>query len=314
VWRDPDVFLRWDFLPKVLKLVPVECAMADARRRPAFLALCDGLVAWTMERLEPSWREDAGGRDRNRAELFEWRYGLYGFLAKVALHMEAEEAQRRFLEPAFALEDELAASLVRPFANMLACAIMDLPSVEARTIGLLEACTRRVLGDKTWDETRHRRGELYGFDLPDLVRILLFVQVEHADFANGDWREVASVLPVVDPFVRAVGDVPAVASSFLTLCERALDHYPAELFVEQVTVVLANQIGTPIGWRGSTIPGRIAALLQEFAQRAQPLSTTLAQGMLRVLDRLVDMGDRRCAALQASELFRNQVASSARSR
>ena len=35
----------------------------------------------------------------------------------------------------------------------------------------------------------------------------------------------------------------------------------------------------------------------------------VSDGMLRVLDRLVDMGDRRSAALQASELFRNQTAS-----
>ena len=152
--------------------------------------------------------------------------------------------------------------LVRPFANMLACAVMDLPAVEPGAIGLLETCVRRVLRHEVWDEARRRRGEVYGFDLPDLVRILLFVQVEHAGgaarFANGGWREVASVLPVVDPFVRAVGDVPA------------------DLFVEQVSVVLARQPEIPVGWRGSTIPGRVAALLQEFAQRERPLPAALA--------------------------------------
>jgi hypothetical protein len=39
----------------------------------------------------------------------------------------------------------------------------------------------------------------------------------------------------------------------------------------------------------------------------EPLPAVLAQAMLRILDRLVDMGDRRSAALQASELFRNQA-------
>jgi hypothetical protein len=89
------------------------------------------------------------------------------------------------------------------------------------------------------------------------------VQVEYAGgvarFANGDWREVDRILPVVDPFVRAVDDLPAVTSSFLTLCERAVDHYPPHQFVEQITAVLAKQPGTPVGWRGSTIQGRIAA-------------------------------------------------------
>jgi hypothetical protein len=100
------------------------------------------------------------------------------------------------------------------------------------------------------------------------------------------------------------GDLPSVASSFLTLCERAIEHYPADAFVGQIAAVLANQSEIPVGWRGSTIPSRIAALVHEFAQRTLPLPPALAQGMLRILDKLVDMGDRRSAALQTSEIFR----------
>ncbi|SUS05699.1 hypothetical protein DF3PB_2030008 [uncultured Defluviicoccus sp.] len=44
--------------------------------------------------------------------------------------------------------------------------------------------------------------------------------------------------------------------------------------------------------------------MHEFAQRTQPLPAVLGQGMLRILDKLVDMGDRRSAALQTSEIFR----------
>jgi hypothetical protein len=234
---------------------------------------------------------------------------LYGFFARVAQHLDQDEARRRFLEPVFALDDEVAASLIRPFADMVVCAVMDSPVIEPRAIALLDACLQRVLQYQDWSRARRDDGKLYGFDLPDLVRTFLFVHVEHAGgaarFANGDWREVESILPIVNPFVRAVGDLPSVTSSFLTLCERAADHYPPDQFVEEITAVLAKQPGTPIGWRGSTIQGRIAALIQVFAQQTQPLPLSLAQGMLRILDRLIDMGDRRSAALQTSEIFRN---------
>jgi hypothetical protein len=40
-----------------------------------------------------------------------------------------------------------------------------------------------------------------------------------------------------------------------------------------------------------------------FAEES-PLEPSLATAMLRILDRLVDMGDRRSAALQTSEVFK----------
>jgi hypothetical protein len=308
--------LRWDFLPKVLGAVPIDQAMSDPLRRTAFLDLCDQLVAWTIARLDPPWQSDARDTyDQPGRELFEWRSHLYGLLARVALHMDSDEAQRRFLEPVFPLDDETAASLISPFASLVGCAVMDAPVIEPRAIALLEACLGRFLQSEDWERARRYDGRLHGFGLPDLVDILLFVQIETASgaarFANGDWREVERILPIVDRFVRAVGDLPSVASSFLTLCERAADHYPPDQFAEQINAMLAKQAGMPVGWRGSTIQGRIAALIQVFAQQTQPLPPALAQGMLRILDRLIDMGDRRSAALQTSEIFRNTAITSA---
>ena len=83
-----------------------------------------------------------------------------------------------------------------------------------------------------------------------------------------------------------------------------LTKYPADAFVSQVMQLLENQADTPVGWRKSTVPARIAALVHAFAERTQPLPVELAQRMLRILDRLVDMGDRRSAALQQSEIFK----------
>jgi hypothetical protein len=311
VWRDPDVLLRWDFLPKVLAHVPIKLVMSDTLRRPKLLKVCDELVAWTIERLEPPWQQtdDVNHCDDLSTELFEWRSDLYQFLAHVALHMDQGQARRRFLEPVFMLGDELATSLIRPFVDTLVCSVMDAPAIPAQAPVLIETCLERVLHDKHWSSARESDGKVYGFDIPDLIKVFLFGKVEYAGgaarFANGDWSDVEHILPIVDPFVRAVGDLPSVASAFLTLCERAIDHYPPDRFVEEIAAVLAKQPGIPAGWRGSDIPGRIAALIQGFAQKTQPLPRPLAQAMLRILDQLIDMGDRRSAALQTSEVFRN---------
>ena len=310
VWREPDTFLRWDFLPRILSAVPVEAAMKDTHRRPAFLGFCYGLLHWTLERLAPSWETEKPSRRERRADLFEWRHAFMRFLARVALHLDADEVQRRMLDRIFALEDELAESLIYPFVDWVTTVgVFDAPSIAPQAIALMKACLGRTLKDRIWKHARGRDGRLHGFDIPQLIRIYLFISVEFAGgamrFANRDWREIGAILPIVDGPVREVGDIPDVISGFLTLCERAVEHYPAAIFVQQVTAAMALQDRTPIGWRNSTIPSRIAGLIHTFAEREQPLPQELAQAMLRVLDRLVDMGDRRSAALQTSEIFKD---------
>jgi hypothetical protein len=310
VWREPDVFLRWDFLPKILNSVPVEAAITDPRRGPAFLAFCDALLHWTLERLAPSWETEKPKRRERRAEPVEWRHAFMRFLARVALHLDADDVQHRVLDPIFALEDELAESLIHPFVDWVTTiGIFDAPSIAPQAIALTHSCLGRTLKDRVWKHARGRDGRLYGFDVPQLIRIYLFVSVEFAGgaarFANRDWREIGAGLPIVDGLVRQVGDIPDVMSEFLTLCERAAEHYPAAIFVEQVTAAMALQERTPIGWRNSTVPSRIAGLVHTYAEREQPLPQELAQTMLRVLDRLVDMGERRSAALQTSEIFKD---------
>ena len=54
-WREPQDFLRWDFLPKVLAGIPIKQVLADQDYRPAFLALCAQLLEWTILRLLPPW-------------------------------------------------------------------------------------------------------------------------------------------------------------------------------------------------------------------------------------------------------------------
>jgi hypothetical protein len=92
--------------------------------------------------------------------------------------------------------------------------------------------------------------------------------------------------------------------SFLTLCERARGDYPSEAFADQILAILSEGPECLRGWHGTFLPARIAALVQHFAQRDASLTLPLAQRFLQILDFLVDMGDRRSAALQLGEAFR----------
>jgi hypothetical protein len=92
---------------------------------------------------------------------------------------------------------------------------------------------------------------------------------------------------------------------FLTLAERARDHYPPEAFADAILSVLSSGGDLEAHWRGTTIAARIASRIQDIADRASPLPLELGQKLLRILDMLIDQGDRRSAALQISPAFRD---------
>ncbi len=125
-----------------------------------------------------------------------------------------------------------------------------------------------------------------------------------ARYVNGDWSEISHILPLIDRFVRSGGWAASVMDPFLTLCERAKSDYPAEDFANQVLSIISDGPDKLKGWHETFIPARIAELIQHFAHRDSPLSLELAQNLLRILDMLVDMGDRRSAALQLGGMFR----------
>ena len=49
----------------------------------------------------------------------------------------------------------------------------------------------------------------------------------------------------------------------------------------------------------------MADLIQRYSESVQPLQLEWARTLLRALDALVDMGDRRAAAVQCSETFKD---------
>ncbi|MGB5053055.1 MAG: hypothetical protein WBO24_01525, partial [Nitrospirales bacterium] len=302
---------RWDYAPKVLKLAPIAKIMSDEKLQPQFLDLCDQLLEWTLERINPSWMEDQRDRrDRSKTDLLEWRHDLARILAFVSSHLSAEEVYDRFLQKLFKLDDELCMSFLAPFVDLFICIqILDSQDISNETIKIIDICIDRTLKDDTFRTSGYKESEVYGFDMPNLIRSLLFITVSDAPgasrFANGDWKDVDKIIPFVSKFIEAAGWKPLVADSFLTLCERSLESYPSGKFADQVCSIIRNETPLPTGWRGSALPARIAGLIQTFAERDYPLHVGIAQKFLRILDSLVDMGDRRSASLQQSEAFKD---------
>jgi hypothetical protein len=58
------------------------------------------------------------------------------------------------------------------------------------------------------------------------------------------------------------------------------------------------------GWTGTLLAARVAGVVQRQADWNFPLKPSDAQELLKVLDALIDLGDRRSAALEQTEAFK----------
>jgi hypothetical protein len=306
-WGEPDGFWHSKQAASILKCIPFEEALFSSAK-PALLDFLIDVLDWTNQKNSPPWVKP-GRRNRSMTSIFEWTNTLGSSLGQVAGLLPLSDFRARFLNPILALEGDNCWALLSPFANAYVCAyVYDAPFVPDDAVATIDSCLGRFLQDSSFKRNAYRSGEFAGFDQPDLVRILMFVSVEYAPmaarYANGDWSEISRILPVVDRFVRAAGWIASVMDSFLTLCERAKAHYPAETFADQMFAIVGDDPDSLIGWHATSIPARIAELVQHFAHRETPMKLLLAQKFLRILDTLVDMGDRRSAALQLGEAFR----------
>ncbi len=306
-WGEPNVIWHSKQAAKILKHIPFDKVLQSSAMN-SLLDFLAGVLDWTNQKNEPAWVKP-GRRNKSSTQIFEWTHTLGSRLGQVAGFIPLADFQTRFLDPILNLKGDNCWALLSPFASTYVCAyVYDAPVVPADAIVMLNLCLERLLQDSVFKRDTYRSGELTGFDQPDLVRTLMFVSVEGADLAaryvNGDWSEIDRILPLINRFVRASGWAASVMAPFLTLCERARANYPTEAFADQVLSIINNGPDNLKGWHGTFIPARIAELVQYFAHRDTPMKMALAQKFLRILDILVDMGDRRSAALQLSEAFR----------
>lgn len=306
-WTEPDI--RWNHYraKKFLEHIPYG-EILKSQAGASLVDFLSDLLDWTIQKNSPPWETETF-KPRPAAEFYEWTHALGRVLGAAAGAISFDILRSRLLDSILKIEGEACWALLAPFVDIyIRKYVYDAPIIHTDAKVVLELCLEHTLCDKVF-QNGYSDGRIWNYDLPDLARSLMFVSVEYAELAaryvNGDWSEINFILPIVDRFIRIAGWSGSVMSMFLTLCERSKANYPAEAFADQLISVISNASNGLVQWHDVLAPARIAELVHYMAHRDSPMPLTLAQKFLRILDWLVDMGDRRSAALQLSESFRD---------
>ncbi|QTD50712.1 hypothetical protein [Sulfidibacter corallicola] len=305
-WRDSDTRWHRTHAARILRHIPFE-SILKSKAKNSILDFLSGILDWTIRKKSPPWMEP-GLQNVLSPRSFEWENTLSANLGYVAGFLPFDDLSARFLEPILKLRDDDCWDLLSQFlSNYVCCFLYDSPVVPPDLVLTLQHCLERILQAPYFKHDAHQGGQFFGSHLRDLTYTLMFVSVPHSDHAvryvNGDWSEIDRILPIIDRLVRAGGFALPVMDSFLTLCERARERYPANIFADQVLSIIDKNPVNSVE-HDTVVLARIAELVQHFVHRDAPMELNLAQKYLSILDILVDMGDRRSAALQLSEAFR----------
>lgn len=312
-WGDPNPCFNPKLAAKLFVKFPIESWFASEAYKAHAEQWLVQLVNWTAERLMPAWQDSADRRrnsSSNAAHLTEWNSALGQLIARAAPLVSLAFARDHLLAP-FLTNDEQALRVLAPFATQTVTRhVFDAPTIPPHTLELLEDCASRVIRDPTFRPDSYRAGKVSGWDMPTLIRALLFVPLDEpasgsSRFANGDWSQVGMVMPIVTKLIASAGWSTFVAKTFMTLCERAGTAYPVHDFATQGNAMLDALPNAKGAWSSTTLPTRIATMVQRLADANFPLRRDSAQRLLRILDALIDLGDRRSAALEQTGAFKN---------
>jgi hypothetical protein len=193
-WHDPNPSFIPQYAAKLFPQFPVEVWCQSPVYKPMFEHTLMQLVAWTAERLMPSWRNEKSRHEREHSttNFIEWNHVLGDVLARAAPFFDTEFVRKEFLAP-FLTDDEKGLGVLAAFADMTVTRqVFDAPTTPTNTLALLNYCVERTVRDSVFNPNRYRAGQLHGFDLPKLIEALLFVKLDKeapgaARFANGDW-------------------------------------------------------------------------------------------------------------------------------
>ncbi|MDN5653080.1 MAG: hypothetical protein L0G51_10785, partial [Lactococcus lactis] len=303
-WERSDE--QWDttFLSHVLKQLPTK-ELLHSEFKEELLNFIENLINWTIELIEPSWSEQYSHED-NHSSLYEFSDALCNVISTICEVLPFNETYSRFVEPILLLKSEECWQLIEPLVRYCSCKLYDESIVSEDVIKILERCLDRFLQIEELKNDCYRIGKFDVFK-NNTLKSLMFTRITQFDsakrFANGNWSEISLILPIIDRLVREAGWVSVVMKNFVQLCDHAKNDYPAEVFADQVLTVISKP--KLVGWQGSTLYSRISELVQFFAERDNPLDLETGQKLLRIIDWLIDQGDRRSASLQQSELFRS---------
>ena len=312
--RDQERVVSFDYsaAEDIVRNFPVEAFCESDSYKAPFLAYVRDLVEWTAGRFNPEDQDPVHGRtrQRERALLHTWPARLGELLARIVPYVDVEQMRTAYLGAFLGPDDKNGLEVTSQFATSVVCRhVLDAPSISPNALSVLGLCLDQVVADPVFRRNDYLAGRIHGLELPRTIGSLLFVPFNEAGpgsvrFSDGNWTDLPAVLPLVDRLVGECGWAPDVMETFLTMAERAGVSYPIDAFIALVTRVLAELGDNSDGWVGSTIPARIAAVIQVLADGNYPLSPQRATALLRLLDMLIDLGDRRAAALEESETFR----------
>lgn len=296
---------QWDyqFSEKVILLLP-EKLLHDTPQTYIlnFLKSC---LEWTIEKQEPSWLEEKQ-RLEDKDIIYEWNHSVSSTLARVVGIFPTEEIKAQFLMPILKLKTDACWELLYPFIENYICRyIYDAENIPDNALDVLDLCLDRFLKASCFNRQSHRAGEISGIELPYIAKCLMFVSIDKnvssaSRFVNGDWSEIDIILPLVNKYVRAAGWTEYIIHLFLKLSERSIQNYPSHLYADQILGLISS--GKTLNWN-EHIYQRISNIIQIFIDKEQSMPIELRQKFLKIIDWLVDHGDRGSAALQQSKFF-----------
>jgi hypothetical protein len=231
------------------------------------------------------------------------------WLAVLGSALDANAFRVRFIAPLLSLPKVPRAACLRwLIPTYVAAAVIDPQHVADGVILLLSDLIAELANDEAVRYARRRPSRGLDADYQAVFSACLCADWETpapaaARFANGDWSEIRILQPLLRNILSACGDLPTVLSGYLSVVERSLEVYPFQDFLEEVGLIPSSSWTTRTLWMSNLNASRIAALIQRLAEKQQFLSQDNLTHAARLLDRLVDVGDRRSAALQVSELF-----------
>ncbi|MCW2319155.1 hypothetical protein M2322_004724 [Rhodoblastus acidophilus] len=307
-WGNPERCFDGQYAAKLFMHFPLEEWCRSDVYRPRIKALLVDLARWTAERLMPPWDDGKTRRDKE-TNLFEWNRTLGTMLARALPFFDLQWVRENFVKP-FSANEEEALRVLAPFAESIVTRhVLDAQDIPENALSVLDDFVQRVIDDEAFKPNGYRAGEIHGYNMENLIKALLFVNVDTecpgaARFVNGDWSNVAIIMPLVTKLVTAAGWSTFIMMNFLTLCERAAAFYPIDAFIEQTSAALKSIEYAKGSWVGTLLPARLAAVIQRLAETNYPLEVNRARGLLNLLDVLIDIGDRRSAALEQGEAFR----------
>ena len=307
VWTYPSFDFNPWFAARIIKYFPVEKLGESEALRSRLVEYATELVRWTTDRIVPPFAED--DHDRG-SQLYEWLSALASFVSRVIVFCSADEASARFIEPLSKHQQRDVLHYLGDLTDAITCRhVYDAPKILPEALAVLNRLMTRMLAEPEFSLTSYRPGEIDDRHVLSMLKSFLAVSVKDAPgaarFANGEWSELRLILPLIDRLMQAAGWSDVVMNQFLTLGERAGAYLPIELLSRIVTASMDAEGFRLERWNDAGIPAGISVLIQKLAHENYPLMQGQARDLLLILDRLVDIGDRRAAALQQSEHFRS---------